>query len=71
MTLRAPTMFPMLYPRRTPEQVVTDLQLVDRVMRRWDQRQDTAQIAKELFESEAVVCVALRLGREQRRRERG
>lgn len=65
--MRAPNMFPMLFPRRTVRNVTTDQQFIDRVMRRWDQKQDTAQIAKEMFESEAVVSVALRVGREQRR----
>jgi hypothetical protein len=69
MPLRAPSMFPLLYPRRTPALVREDQHFIDQVMALGDRRKDTAQIAKELFETEAVVCVALQAGREQRRRD--
>lgn len=68
---RALSLFPMMYPRRDPSQVRDDQFFVDEVMRLWDRKLDTAEIAKRLSEREAVVCVALQAGREQRRQGSG
>jgi hypothetical protein len=44
-----------------------DPAFVGRVMARWAQRQDTAQIATELMTAECFVANALAFGRDQRR----
>lgn len=41
--------------------------IVARVMEGWRAKKDTADIAKEIGETEAIVSVALRIGREQER----
>jgi hypothetical protein len=54
-------------PRVGPARAAYDDDLITRVMARWDAGLDTQTIALEIFESEAAVCVALRVGRERRR----
>lgn len=55
------------HPRRYVRKAESAHELTERVLRLWDEGLNTADIAGALFETEAVVCVALRLGREARR----
>lgn len=64
--MRAPTHIVHNW-RRNPAAVPRDDEFIARVMELWDAKKDTAQIAEETFESEAVVALALRIGRERRR----
>jgi len=59
-------------PRIAPARVCDDADpdgwdLVTRVMALWDAKQDTATIALDLFQPEATITAALRIGRERRR----
>lgn len=73
MTLRA--VLPFRSIERINADVPIDPQFIQRVMYLWDRKLDTVEIAKRVCpgvkDGEAVVCVALQAGREQRRRERG
>lgn len=65
-TMRAPV-HPLNFWRRTPAAVRHDDEFIAHVMSLWDRQKDTAEISALTFESEAVVALALRLGRERRR----
>lgn len=66
--MRAPTHIITNW-RRNTAAVPRDDEFIARVMDLWDQGKDTAEIAEAVFESEAVVALALRIGRERRRAE--
>jgi hypothetical protein len=65
--MRAPV-HPLNFWRRSPATVRHDDEFIARVMQLWDEKKDTAEISAITFESEAVVTLALRLGRERRRK---
>ena len=66
--VRAPTIgVQKNWQRRICPDELADSEFVRRVMARWHDGCDTAQIAIELFERESVVAWALRIGRERER----
>lgn len=51
----------------TPEQAESNVFFIRKCLEMWDAGKDTADIAKAMFETEAAVDRALRIGRERRR----
>jgi len=59
------------YPRwqKRPHDVPEDNGFIDQCMRLWDAGHDTKAISLEVFQPEHNVAIAVRFGRERRRRE--
>jgi len=66
--MRAPTPGPLQNWRIDPNAVEIYEDFVAEVMRHWDLKRDTTEIAQLTFESEAAVSRALWIGREKRRK---
>jgi hypothetical protein len=55
--------------QKRPHDVPQDNGFIDQCMRLWDAGYDTKAIALDVFQPEYNVALAVRLGRERRRRE--